>query len=203
MSLINIIEKFKTKKPFIEKIENINEIFDLKSFENYINTNTFVLDKNFHIKYQKNEYYWDRNNWDVFDKIIPSEALDVMLDEETCVITNAKKLNKNIQKIIGYIEDIIKLETDCHLFYCSDKVEDKGLGRHHDKNDNFIMQIYGSTDLTIWGNELIEKTLNPGDVFYIPRLTDHCLKSKTKRLSLSFPMAYESKINRKDYWIKL
>ena len=193
--------KIKEKKAFVES--GYTNIFSMKEFEDYINTNIFVLEKNLFIKFQKHKYYWDDKHWDVFGKSIPSEALEVMLKEETCVIVNAKKATKKIYNIVKKLEEINNLETDCHMFYCSSDIKEKGLGKHNDSNDNFIIQIYGTTDLTIWSDPMINTTLNPGDACYIPRQTDHCLISKSKRLSLSFPMAYNKNVINKDYWIRL
>ena len=95
-------------------------------------------------------------------------------------------------------------KTASHFFfYCSENIENKGLGRHCDNNYNFIIQIDGTTNLTIWGEEVIKKTLLPNDVCYIPRLIDHCLESKSKRLSLSFPMAHETNIKYEEDYINL
>tara|TARA_R100000455_G_C6269875_1_gene125564 strand:- start:832 stop:1419 length:588 start_codon:yes stop_codon:yes gene_type:complete len=193
--------KIKEKKAFVES--GYTNIFSMKEFEDYINTNIFVLEKNLFIKFQKHKYYWDDKHWDVFGKSIPSAALEVMLKEETCVIVNAKKATKKIYNIVKKLEEINNLETDCHMFYCSSDIKEKGLGKHNDSNDNFIIQIYGTTDLTIWSDPMINTTLNPGDACYIPRKTDHCLISKSKRLSLSFPMAYNKNVINKDYWIRL
>lgn len=193
--------KIKEKKAFVES--GYTNIFSMKEFEDYINTNIFVLEKNLFIKFQKHKYYWDDKHWDVFGKSIPSEALEVMLKEETCVIVNAKKATKKIYNIVKKLEEINNLETDCHMFYCSSDIKEKGLGKHNDSNDNFIIQIYGTTDLTIWSDPMINTTLNPGDACYIPRKTDHCLISKSKRLSLSFPMAHNKNVINKDYWIGL
>ena len=193
--------KIKEKKAFVES--GYTNIFSMKEFEDYINTNIFVLEKNLFIKFQKHKYYWDDKHWGVFGKSIPSEALEVMLKEETCVIVNAKKATKKIYNIVKKLEEINNLETDCHMFYCSSDIKEKGLGKHNDSNDNFIIQIYGTTDLTIWSDPMINTTLNPGDACYIPRKTDHCLISKSKRLSLSFPMAYNKNVINKDYWIRL
>jgi ribosomal protein L16 Arg81 hydroxylase len=199
--------KIKNKQPFVLNYPKLKNIFSMKEFEHYVNTNIFILNKTLIIRNYKNEYSWSRQPWDSFDNVIPSKVLDVMLKEETTIITNANKASNNIIKFINECQCLVKLKIDCHMFYCSSEIKNKGLGRHCDENDNLMIQIYGETLFKVWEKDkcIIEKVLKPGDLCYVPRHVDHLFESKSKRLSLSFPMFFgtEFDINYNDYWIKL
>lgn len=203
---VNEQDKILNKQPFITHYSKLKNIFSLKEFIHYINTETFILDKNFIIRNIKNEYRWQRQTWDKFSNVLNSKLIETMLKEETTIITNANRASVKVINFINEIQDLVNMDTDCHMFYCSKNTESKGLGRHNDKNDNLMLQIHGKTNVKIWDKDkVIEKTLVPGDLCYVPRLVDHLFKSKTERLSLSFPMAHGTTVNKDyyNYWIKL
>lgn len=203
---VNEQNKILNKQPFITHYSNLKNIFSLKKFINYINTETLILGENFIIINQNNTYRWTRQPWDKFDNILTSKLIQVMLQEETTIITNANRASNKIINFINEIQTLVNMATDCHMFYCSKNTESKGLGRHNDKNDNLMLQVHGKTNVKIWDKDkVIEKTLVPGDLCYVPRFVDHLFKSKTERLSLSFPMAHGTTVNKDyyNYWIKL
>lgn len=203
---VNEQNKILNKQPFITHYSKLKEIFSLKEFIHYINTQTLILGETFTIINQNNTYRWMRQPWDKFDNVLTSKLVKVMLEEETTIITNANKASNKIIDFINEIQFLVNMATDCHMFYCSKNIVNKGLGRHHDQNDNLMVQIYGKTNVKIWDKKkVIEKTLIPGDLCYVPRLVDHLFESKSKRLSLSFPMAHNTTTNKDYYnhWIKL
>lgn len=196
----------KEKKPFCVNVPNLKNLYSKKEFENYINTTHFSVKTNLDARRIKKKYIWKSNVWD-HESFVTKQLLEELLKKETMAINMCHKASKNISLFISEIETLTNLPTDCHMYYCSQETNEKGLSRHNDSNDNLIVQIFGKTLFKLWlGNKIyIEKILEQGDLCYIPRKTDHCLESKTERLSLSFPMSHPHRVNKdnKNYWISL
>jgi len=201
----NIKKLIKERQPFIKNVPSLKSFYSKDEFEKYVNTTTFVLGSNLIIRNKKHTYIWNDKPWSSFENTIPNKILDVILKEETTLLINCDRASKTIIDFISEVQDETNMITDCHMFYCSKDTEDKGLGRHHDYNDNFMIHIFGKTKVTVWGKNKIEKVLRPGDIVYVPRKVDHLFESKTERLSLSFPMLYKSKVDKEynNNWITI
>lgn len=201
----NIRKLIKNRKPFIRKIPSLESFYSKNEFEQYVNTTTFVFGSNLIIRNKNNTYIWDDKPWSNFNNVIPNKILEVILKEETTLLTNCDRASKTIIDFITEVQDETNMITDCHMFYCSSDYKSKGLGKHNDNNDNLMIHIFGKTKVTIWGKDKIEKVLKPGDLVYVPRKVDHLFESQSERLSLSFPMLYKSKVQKdyNNYWIGL
>ena len=107
-----------------------------------------------------------------------------------------------------FIENkITSWSVDAHC-YCGLQNGKESFNIHADRTANFIAQLDGVCDWTVYKERYnpkidassdenltkeIETTLSPGDVLYIPHDTYHHCRPQTKRLSLSFAAEPDSK----------
>ena len=129
-------------------------------------------------------------------------------DECGMIINNFQFISKKKNDLLAGIERQFTVAAAMHV-YC-------GIGGHgsfnihEDYAHNFIIQVEGETDWTVYKNRAsylvaknqgipnydeskfevdIDVTMKSGDVLYIPARTYHRAKPKGQRLSVSVPMA--------------
>ena len=129
-------------------------------------------------------------------------------DECGMIINNFQFISKKKCELLAGIERQFTVDAAMHV-YC-------GIGGHgsfnihEDYAHNFIIQVEGETDWTVYKNKAsylvaknqgipnhdeskfevdINVTMKSGDVLYIPARTYHRAKPKGQRLSVSIPMA--------------
>ena len=129
-------------------------------------------------------------------------------DECGMIINNFQFISKKKNDLLAGIERQFTVAAAMHV-YC-------GIGGHgsfnihEDYAHNFIIQVEGETDWTVYNNRAsylvaknqgipnydeskfevdIDVTMKSGDVLYIPARTYHRAKPKGQRLSVSVPMA--------------
>ena len=129
-------------------------------------------------------------------------------DECGMIINNFQFISKKKCELLAGIERQFTVDAAMHV-YC-------GIGGHgsfnihEDYAHNFIIQVEGETDWTVYKNRAsylvaknqgipnydeskfevdIDVTMKSGDVLYIPARTYHRAKPKGQRLSVSVPMA--------------
>ena len=129
-------------------------------------------------------------------------------DECGMIINNFQFISKKKNDLLAGIERQFTVDAAMHV-YC-------GIGGHgsfnihEDYAHNFIIQVEGETDWTVYKNRAsylvaknqgipnydeskfevdIDVTMKSGDVLYIPARTYHRAKPKGQRLSVSVPMA--------------
>ena len=135
-----------------------------------------------------------------------------------CYIADSSRVNKKINLICKILEKNLKKPTDAHIYFSFTTKNDEGFGIHNDVSDNIIIQIEGESNIEVWDfeeksenrfiNELNTKSflnvnMKKGDVIFIPRKHWHRVISKTKRLSISFPMSENENIQQERNWINL
>ena len=78
-------------------------------------------------------------------------------------------------------------------------------GIHSDDNDNIIVQCEGVTNFKVWSKSdelLLDVDMESGDAIWIPMYYPHLATSKTKRLSVSFPINTEQPHEDRK-WVKI
>lgn len=132
------------------------------------------------------------------------------LFEDGCglIINNFQFISRKKQELLGGIERQFTVNAAMHV-YCG--ISGHGsFNIHEDYAHNFIIQVEGETDWTVYKNRAsylvaknqgiprydeskfevdIDVTMKSGDVLYIPARTYHRAKPKGQRLSVSVPMA--------------
>lgn len=78
-----------------------------------------------------------------------------------------------------------------HLYF-SINSESATFGRHNDTAQVFYVQLKGSVSWTIFSptQGTIVATLEPGDLVYVPKHMDHCIKPWGPRLGISIGLDY-------------
>ena len=122
------------------------------------------------------------------------------------IINNFQFISKKKNDLLAELEKQFTVSAAMHV-YCG--LEEHGsFNIHEDYAHNFIIQVEGETDWTVYNNRAsylvpkyegqqdeskfevaIDVTMKSGDVLYIPARTYHRAKPKGKRLSVSIPMA--------------
>ena len=141
-----------------------------------------------------------------------------ILEGHAVLLPNVSRYNEKLNNICKALENIFPGSTvDVHAF--AGKEGKNGSFRiHSDITTNFIFQIEGFSDWTVYKEtspepgdrenddgltEEIKDTLEPGDVLYIPNKAFHYCQPKGKRLSLSFAINFhgntKNHINREYY----
>jgi len=122
------------------------------------------------------------------------------------IITNYDNNNEYINNLLRCFENFFDVYTDAHL-YCGLK-NANSFSIHEDYPSNFIVQIDGTTHWKVFKNRIssvyrtglmnnllkedqletvLDVTLNPGDMLYIPARAYHCAQPCNERISISIP----------------
>jgi ribosomal protein L16 Arg81 hydroxylase len=124
---------------------------------------------------------------------------------KTFQITRYSTQNNYIRKICSEIETLFPVTTDAHL-YGSKGNNSSSFPYHYDRPTNFIIQTYGECKWEVYSNTIsllfqedfprldptkltpiIQTTLTPGDLLYIPSRFHHAAFPNQPRLSVSIP----------------
>ena len=124
---------------------------------------------------------------------------------ETFIMLKYSIFNTYAKAICKEIEDLFPVVTDVHV-YGSKGSTSTSFPYHYDTPSNFIIQAYGKCDWKIYNssissliqenfpslnpqklNPIIEVTLTPGDMLYIPPRFHHASFPNQPRLSASIP----------------
>ena len=144
-------------------------------------------------------------NWST-PHVHKADCYKLFQDECGMIINNFQFISRKKQELLGGIERQFTVNAAMHV-YC-------GIGGHESFNihedyaHNFIIQVEGETDWTVYNNRAsylvpkyegnidekkldiaVDVTMKSGDVLYIPARTYHRAKPKGQRLSVSVPMA--------------
>tara|TARA_Y200000002_G_scaffold58962_1_gene44398 strand:- start:31705 stop:32442 length:738 start_codon:yes stop_codon:yes gene_type:complete len=124
----------------------------------------------------------------------------------TLIIMNYGFHNKPITELLNNLEQMFDIHAAAHV-YCGMQ-DTKSFTIHDDYPANFIFQIEGETEWTLFKNRIsylyksglmngklkeedleveLKVNLKPGDALYIPSRAYHCAKPKGERISVSVP----------------
>ena len=108
--------------------------------------------------------------------------------------------------------------ADAHIYFNLADNLDGGFGIHWDFSHNLIVQMEGETQFKVWDdtvvgdrnpaflNEqpIIDVVMQPGDAVFVPMNVFHQAISKSKRMSVSFPISMNNDTANQDrHWIKI
>ena len=197
------------------------KIFSWNELENLLNLRPFVNNKRFQIIGGQN-YSWENQTWLSDVDTFPPSLVETEIKKNHCYLSDASRANKKINQICKELEKtFIDCGADAHIYFTLSDNLDGGFGIHWDHSHNLIVQVEGSTRFLLWDhyadqNEtnrteqslsidpVYDVTLHQGDAIFVPLRSYHCALSQTKRLSISFPICYNSSISQQDrHWIKL
>lgn len=139
--------------------------------------------------------------WQTDKSIIGPQRVQRYIDNYVCYLTDCSRVNKKINDICHFLENVNKISCDAHIFFSVKKMQTTkdGFGMHFDQSHNLIIQIEGKTQFTV--EDKFDITLEPGDCVYAPAGVWHKAVSLDNRLSISFPMNPNHKTLQERTWL--
>ncbi|NDB81283.1 MAG: hypothetical protein EB127_00815 [Alphaproteobacteria bacterium] len=206
-----LLEKIKILKPFYES-NVVHNIFSWQELENILNFRPVINNKRFFSinDSKKSAWYWQDTIWLSDPNTWPASLIQEIIKEMPVYMTDMSRANIKINNICHELENLLNYPTDAHIYFSlvEEEIETKGFPIHFDYNHNLIVQIEGTSRHKVWHDfgdtikdettryisnmeypPMLDTVMRPGDVIFIPKFFYHKVISKTKRLSISFPMA--------------
>lgn len=155
------------------------------------------------------------------------DAIDLLETNHSIIVTNFEQQNANVKQFIQTLIRLFYLDLDGHGIWpakisshsghahlYAGKKESNSFPPHVDGPCNFIFQIYGENEFTIYENKkssltnlhmnynlskeekkqiydnlrpIETRVMKPGDMVYVPSRQYHYVRPLSDRLSLSFP----------------
>lgn len=214
--LQEIKKDLEKEKPFLFK-NAIQNVFSWEELENLLNLRPFVnSDRMKTVK--ETPYSWERQAWMSDVNSFPPSLLNNAIKENLCLLVDASRVNFKINDICRQLEETFTSgAADAHIYFTlSNDIEDT-FGIHWDFSHNLIVHIAGETHFRawdLWSSQnrnvdslpeipVIDTLLNPGDAVFVPKHYYHCAQSKSKRLSISFPVSFGDDLKSQDrHWIR-
>lgn len=138
------------------------------------------------------EFEWDCPVWQLDKNTYPPTLLRHLLNKYVCYFHDMSRATKKINNVCNELEKQYNRQTDAHIYLCRNtKLKKHPFGKHYDQSDNVIIQCEGVTNFKVWdiNDKLIfDVDMKNGDAIWIPMHYPHLATSKTKRLSVSFPI---------------
>ena len=216
-----LLLKYNKPRVFNNVISNVDSIVTWKDLETCMNNPVFynfdIIDtNNIKVDIPKFEKPW------VTDKLVPEKKFlfNKLFSGNSLILLNYGFYNLSINNLLTDIENLLDVDAAAHVYYGF--TNSKSFPIHCDAPPNFIVQIEGTTKWNVYDtsiehpvglldpvnkkylNTVIDITLTPGDVLFIPAKMYHCAYPDNKRISMSIPCWPSdglSKIDRTMYTI--
>lgn len=135
-----------------------------------------------------------RPNWSRKDYYEKKYLHEIWTQGGSLILTKASLLTSRISAIAGAIERYYMGAADAH-FYCSGMPNASTFSAHIDYDDNFLVHAQGDVSWEVYNSfenddgDFTSLDLTVGDLLYIPKGLKHRAIPKTKRISISVPVA--------------
>ena len=135
-----------------------------------------------------------RPNWSRKDYYEKKYLHEIWTQGGSLIMTKASLLTSRISAIAGAIERYYMGAADAH-FYCSGVPNASTFSAHIDFDDNFLVHAQGDVSWEVYNSfenddgDFTSLDLTVGDLLYIPKGVKHRAIPKTKRISISVPVA--------------
>ena len=135
-----------------------------------------------------------RPNWCRKDYYEKKYLHEIWTQGGSLIMTKASLLTSRISAIAGAIERYYMGAADAH-FYCSGVPNASTFSAHIDFDDNFLVHAQGDVSWEVYNSfenddgDFTSLDLTVGDLLYIPKGVKHRAIPKTKRISISVPVA--------------
>ena len=206
---------------YLNKTENIGELVNVVNIKN----DTQIEKQNLVTEEVKKEV-------DNFNSSPCTSAQELLENNHTFIVTNWEDFNENAKKLIHQLLDTFYVdyvnfgiwpaqisEYSGHAHLYAGLKDSNSFSPHCDIPSNFIFQIDGESEVTIYENKAcqlldhlldadwsdeqrkelfdsfniqLQVTMKPGDMVYIPTRQFHYFKPLTNRLSISYPLIFRS-----------
>ena len=175
-------------------------------------------------------YEWENSAWYHDKNCYPPSILEGIIERSVCYLTDASRFTFKLNAFAKHLEEEYVRPFDAHIFICRNVSANHPFGAHFDQQHNIIVQCEGISNWKVWdkiddeqqkklqesgenikmnmdGDPILDVVMTSGDAIWIPKHYPHQVTSKTGRLSVSFPQAWEGRSNSNDFeerkWIKL
>lgn len=176
--------------------EDLVTIEDVNNYINKTNANEYelaIIKNHSRITTPIKKYGW-RNSWN-------TKMLQKYWNEGCAFVLHTIHLNEKLKKLIKSLEEYSGMQFDSHI-YCG-KAGSTSYNYHCDVSHNIIIQCQGVTRWRVYPlitkqsmtfsemklDPIIDVTMNPGDVIWIPMFQVHYAEPITDRLSVSLPFS--------------
>lgn len=183
------------------RTELFDNIIDWQQFSSYINNDratagmqAITLDGRKLCMEQGNLERESRPNWSRKDYYEKKYLHEIWTQGGSLILTKASLLTSRISAIAGAIERYYVGAADAH-FYCSGMPNASTFSAHIDFDDNFLVHAQGDVSWEVYNSfenddgDFTSLDLTVGDLLYIPKGIKHRAIPKTKRISISVPVA--------------
>lgn len=221
-----ILEKVKnfSNVPFVLKQSfNYKDLIHWKEIENYLNDNYSItkeqlgiIDTNRHMFNPPMGDY----SWSLIKRYVPQEIFSLINSGNSFVLFNMNRFNKELNSLANEIESGLNgISLDLHIFGGLKSIC-QSFTIHKDTSYNLIFQIDGKSRWMVYNSDsnlpinlesddqlnlLVDTTLDPGDVIYIPVNNYHKCIPMGKRLSISvcFVPTFDGNFCKNREWFTL
>jgi ribosomal protein L16 Arg81 hydroxylase len=199
-----LLLKYNKPQVFNNAISEVNSLVTWKDLETCMNNPVFydfdMIDtNNIKVEIPKFEKPW------VYNKLVPEKKFlfNKLLSGYSLILLNYGFHNTGVNNLLDDIENILDVNAAAHVYY--GLTNSKSFPIHCDAPPNFIIQIEGTTKWKVYDtnvshdvgllnpaheqslNTVIDITLTPGDIIFIPAKMYHCAYPDNKRISMSIP----------------
>jgi mannose-6-phosphate isomerase-like protein (cupin superfamily) len=205
----NHLQSIQELKPFYDK-KVFSDLFSWKELLSLLNNRPFMNNNRVHILNKKEEsYQWPAGGWMTDWDTYPPSLLQEEIKKYVCYLQDCSRVNKKINMICDDIEKVLSLPVDAHIFFSlkEPETDTSGFAKHNDTQHNVITLVDGKMNIKVWSKEdkiIIDEDMEPGDICFVPKETDHQVTPYTKRLSVSFPaLTSEDHFIQDRHWIEI
>jgi hypothetical protein len=206
----DILNKIIEMKPFYKE-RVFKNLYSWKELESLLNNRPFVSSNRLTIinSKLKDGYVWPAGGWLTDLNTFPPSLINSELKKYVCYLKDCSRVKFELNEICKQLEETIKNPTDVHIFFSLKEPETdlKGFSIHKDTQHNIITLVDGLVQCKVWLDKdkepIIDREMQEGDIVFIPAGVYHQIIPKTKRLSISFPMAPRQTFFQERDWVKL
>ena len=186
----------KNGSPIIMNWEDLNNLINIRPLMTTDRVNIFP----------KKDLRWMNDVWTTHPRCYPPSEIKKSIEEGIVIINEMSRFTEKINAVAKSLEKEYDSPCDAHIFTCGNPDLQHPFGAHYDMSHNKIIQCEGVTNWKVWepidgfessnlevdSDLIIDVDMHPGDVIYIPRDYIHLATTKTRRLSVSFPIRIDT-----------
>ena len=193
-------------------------LFSWEEFADIINNRPLISKSRLNVLQSSKRYEWKVPHWSSDSTSVSSTIIREIVENEIIYLSDMSRCTKKLNALAADIENIFKTPVDAHIYSCRNTEIPHPFGAHFDDSHNIIVQCEGITNFKIWEadtnlkrnnnldpealrNIVLDVDMEPGDQLRIPVGYPHLATSKTKRLSVSFPIKVTPGIMEDRTWV--
>ncbi len=179
-------------------------LFTWKELETLINIRPLMTNQRVIFPVPVPRFEWKNSGWALAQDCWPATILQELIEERIFYIKDISQFTEDLNDFAKNLEEEYNGDVDAHIYVCRNPAIEHPFQIHYDRSDNVIVQCEGVTNFKVWeevkdphhefhhlemdSSPILDVDMKPGDAIWIPRYYPHLATSKTKRLSVSFPI---------------